>query len=66
MAELRRLFSTQLHGITQSVSCKENSMDNSLIENFFGLLKMEMFYGQEYKCHNLQKLTKAFTKCIRY
>ena len=41
------------------MSRKGNSMDDGLIENFFGLLKTEMFYDQEYKYHNLQELTQA-------
>lgn len=34
-------------------------MDDGLMENFFGLLKTEMFYDQEYKYKNLDELTKA-------
>lgn len=37
----------KLHGITQSMSRKGNCMDDGLMENFFGLLKTEMFYDQE-------------------
>jgi len=33
--------------ITQSMSRKGNSLDNGLMECFFGLLKSEMFYEQE-------------------
>ena len=29
------------------MSRKGNSMDNGLMENFFGILKTEMFYDQE-------------------
>lgn len=36
-------------GITQSMSRKGNCYDNSVIENFFGLLKSELFYLQEFK-----------------
>ena len=31
-------------GIRQSMSRKENCLDNAVIENFFGLLKSELFY----------------------
>ena len=31
------------------MSRKGNSMDNGMMENFFGLLKTEMFYEQEEK-----------------
>ncbi len=32
----------------QSMSRKENCLDNSPMENFFGLLKQEMFYGEQF------------------
>ena len=35
------------HGIFQSMSRKGNCLDNSPMENFFGLLKQEMYYGEE-------------------
>ena len=56
----------KLHGITQSMSRKGNSMDDGLMENFFGLLKTEMFYDQEYKYHNLEELTQAIEEYIKY
>lgn len=34
-------------GIYQSMSRKGNCLDNSPMENFFGLLKQEMYYGEE-------------------
>ncbi|MBW9212738.1 IS3 family transposase [Trueperella sp. zg.1013] len=37
------------HGIIQSMSGKGNCLDNSVMENFFGLLKAEMFYKHEFK-----------------
>ena len=36
------------HGIVQSMSRKGNCLDNAVIENFFGLLKSELFYLQEF------------------
>ncbi len=36
-------------GITQSMSRKGNCLDNAVIENFFGLLKKEMFYSRKFK-----------------
>ena len=36
-------------GIRQSMSRKGNCLDNSLAENFFGLLKSELFYMKEYE-----------------
>ncbi|MCD2138728.1 IS3 family transposase [Salinicoccus halitifaciens] len=35
----------------QSMSRKGNCLDNSPMENFFGLLKQEMFYGQQFKTY---------------
>jgi putative transposase len=34
------------HNITQSMSRKGNCLDNSVMENFFGLLKSELLYLQ--------------------
>ncbi len=56
----------KLQGITQSMSRKGNSMDDGLMENFFGLLKTEMFYDQEYKYHSFQELTQAIKEYIEY
>ena len=38
----------QKKGIRQSMSRKGNCLDNSCAENFFGLLKSELFYVKEY------------------
>ncbi|MDR1794353.1 MAG: IS3 family transposase [Erysipelotrichaceae bacterium] len=35
-------------GIRQSMSRKGNCLDNAMIENFFGLLKSELLYLQEF------------------
>ena len=40
------------HNITQSMSRRGNCLDNSCMENFFGQLKSEMFYGETYKSVN--------------
>jgi len=53
-------------GIRQSMSRKGNSMDNGLMENFFGLLKTEMFYDQEDNYRNLDELKKAIEDYIYY
>ena len=39
----------QKHNITQSMSRKGNCMDNGAMENFFGRLKVEMFYGEKFE-----------------
>ena len=36
-------------GIRQSMSRNENFLDNAVIENFFGLLKSELIYLQEFQ-----------------
>lgn len=36
------------HNIIQSMSRKGNCMDNGAMENFFGRLKVEMFYGEKF------------------
>lgn len=41
--------SLKAHGITQSMSRKGNCLDNAVIENFFGLLKSELLYLQEFE-----------------
>ena len=53
-------------GIKQSMSRKGNSMDNGLMENFFGLLKTEMFYDQEDQYKSLDDLKKAIDDYIYY
>ena len=37
------------HHITQSMSRKGNCLDNAVIENFFGLLKSELLYLNEFE-----------------
>lgn len=53
-------------GIIQSMSRKGNCLDNSLMENFFGIMKNEMFYGHEYEFESLDQLEKAMIKYIKY
>ena len=52
--------------ITQSMSRKGNSLDNGLMECFFGLLKSEMFYGQEATYRTLDELKEAIEDYIYY
>jgi len=51
-------------GVLQSFSRKGNCMDNSLMENFFGIMKNEMYYGCEFK--TLAELRKAMEEYIIY
>ena len=46
-SEYQRLLKE--HNITQSMSRKGNCMDNGAMENFFGRLKVEMFYGETFQ-----------------
>ena len=52
--------------ITQSMSRKGNSLDNGLMECFFGLLKSEIFYEQEEKYKTLEELKEAIEDYIYY
>ena len=53
-------------GIVQSMSRKGNCLDNSPMENFFGKMKNEMFYGHEYEFKTLEQLQKAMEEYIEY
>ena len=53
-------------GIKQSMSRKGNCLDNSPMENFFGVMKNEMFYGHEYEFKSLDELKEAMEKYIAY
>lgn len=53
-------------GIRQSMSRKGNSMDNGLMENFFGILKTEMFYDQEDNYKTIDDLIIAIKDYIYY
>ena len=53
-------------GIRQSMSRKGNSMDNGLMENFFGILKTEMFYNQEDNYKTIDDLINVIKDYIYY
>lgn len=53
-------------GIRQSFSRKGNCMDNGLMENFFGIMKREMFYGYEKTYKNLNDLKLVMDEYILY
>lgn len=52
------------NGITQSMSRKGNCLDNAIIENFFGILKSELFYLKKYTSVN--QLKKDISEYINY
>ena len=53
-------------GIIQSMSRKGNCLDNAVMENFFGKMKNEMFYGHEYEFESLDQLEKEMREYIVY
>lgn len=48
------------------MSRKGNSLDDGLMEGFFGILKREMFYGFEKNFKNLDELEQAIRDYIEY
>ncbi len=52
------------NSIFQSMSRKGNCLDNSPIENFFGLLKKEMYYGHVF--NNFDDLKNTITEYIYF
>ena len=52
------------HKIFQSMSRKGNCLDNSPMENFFGLLKQEIFHGEVYR--SLDELKTKIDQYIYY
>jgi len=51
-------------GIVQSMSRKGNCLDNAIIENFFGILKSELFYTQKFK--SIKHLKREIKQYINY
>ncbi|TDE07858.1 IS3 family transposase, partial [Flavobacterium sandaracinum] len=51
-------------GIKQSMSRKGNCLDNAIIENFFGILKSELFYLKKY--NSINQLKKEIQEYIVY
>jgi len=52
------------HRIFQSMSRKGNCYDNSVIENFFGILKQEIYYGVVY--YSYEELKESIETYINY
>lgn len=52
------------HKIFQSMSRKGNCHDNSVMENFFGILKQEIYYGKVY--YSYQELELTIVNYIDY
>ena len=51
-------------GIIQSMSRKATCLDNAVIENFFGILKSEMFYGKNFE--SIEQFTKTLEEYLIY
>lgn len=52
------------HGAVQSMSRKGNCYDNAIMENFFGQLKTEMFYGRHF--HSVEELAEEIRAHIHW
>jgi transposase InsO family protein len=57
-------YALQKKGITQSMSRKGNCLDNAVIENFFGIIKSELFYLKKY--NTVDELKKEIREYISY
>lgn len=61
-AEYQRFLAEQ--NIVQSMSRKGNCMDNGAMENFFGRLKVEMYYGEKFQ--TVDEFISCLKKYIDY
>jgi transposase InsO family protein len=52
------------YGITQSMSRKGNCLDNAVIENFFGIMKSELLYLQQFS--DIEVFKRELRKYINY
>ena len=52
--------------VIQSMSRKGNCLDNACAENFFGILKSELFYVKEKEYNNVDELEKDIIEYIEY
>lgn len=62
MKEYQRMLKEK--GIKQSMSRKGNCLDNAVIENFFGIIKSELFYQKKYS--EINELKKDIKEYIEY
>ena len=49
-----------------SIAVAKPNMMTSLMENFFGILKNEMYYGHEYDFKTIDELKKAIEDYIKW
>lgn len=52
------------HHIIQSMSRKGNCLDNSMMENFFGLMKKELLYVNQFE--NIEQFKEELKRYIKY
>jgi len=57
-------YALQKKGVIQSMSRKGNCLDNAVIENFFGIIKSELFYLKKY--NSINELKKEIKEYIIY
>ena len=62
MKKYQRMLSDK--GVCQSMSRKGNCLDNAVMENFFGLLKSELLYLQEFE--SVEHFRREFVDYIDY
>ncbi len=62
MKQYQRLLKDK--GVTQSMSRKGNCLDNAVIENFFGIIKSELFYLEKF--NSTEHLKNEVKKYISY
>lgn len=62
MKQYRKLLERK--GIRQSMSRKANCLDNAMAENFFSILKSEMFYNQKFQ--TIDQLEDQIQQYIHY
>ena len=53
-------------GVIQSMSRKGNCCDNGIMEQFFGKMRNEMFYGHEKEFTSLKQLSETMKEYIKY
>lgn len=58
------VYTLKSHKVIQSMSRKGNCHDNSVMENFFGLLKQEIYHGHVF--HSFEALERTIKDWINY
>lgn len=61
---LKYVYTLKEHQVFQSMSRKGNCHYNSVMENFFGLLKQEIYYSRVFNSY--QELREEITDWIAY